>query len=128
MGPLFKFKNCSFWELATEKDDGKKLLRDAIEQIRIGNTSDESKVENSDGADANDTDVLRKRCKNMWISNDYRSLMNIIIMSRSQAFERLPQMNVSSVATKSVIDSITFDYNRSKKVMIPSENFSDYAT
>ena len=43
-------------------------------------------------------------CKNMWISNDCRSLMNIIIMRTSQAFERLPQMNVSSVATKSVID------------------------
>lgn len=65
MGPLFKFKNCSFWELATEKDDGKELLRDAIEHVRIGNKSDESKLDNSDGADTNDNDVLRKRLRNV---------------------------------------------------------------
>ena len=52
MGPLFKFQNCSFSELATEKDGGKEILQQAIEYMREANTSE-------------DEEVLRKRLRNI---------------------------------------------------------------
>lgn len=52
MGPLFKFQNCTFPELATEKDGGKEILQQAIEYMREVNT-------------AEDEEVLRKRLRNI---------------------------------------------------------------